>query len=65
MRPPNLAHTKILRDCFLTHKLESLNKKNATSLTPLSCALKALILALKDSLAAFVALFLKKATILR
>jgi len=38
----------------------SLNKKNGISLTPLEDALKALILALKDSAEAFVLLLLKK-----
>ena len=40
--------------------LVSLYKKNALSLTPLNCALNALILALNDSAAALVALLSKK-----
>ncbi|KRT13131.1 hypothetical protein ASU31_26145 [Pedobacter ginsenosidimutans] len=39
---------------------DNLNKKNLTSLTPLDVDLKALILALKDSAEAFVAVLINK-----
>ena len=51
---------------FRTHvNLASLYKKKALSLTPLNCALNALILALNDSAAALVALLSKKLIISR
>ena len=45
---------------FYAYNLASLYKKKALSLTPLNCALNALILALNDSAAALVALLSKK-----
>ena len=50
---------------FYAYNLASLYKKNALSLTPLNCALNALILALNDSAAALVALLSKKFIIFR
>ena len=47
---------KKLRDLGYAYNLHTLNKKKALSFTPLNTLLKALIFALKDSLAALVAL---------
>gem|GEM_PF-5388144 len=49
-----------VNSCVYPQILATLNKKNFISLTPLSEALNALILALKDSAEAFVERLLKK-----
>ena len=51
-----LDQRKKLRDLGYAYNLHTLNKKKALSFTPLNTLLKALIFALKDSLAALVAL---------
>jgi|GEM_PF-5712079 len=47
------------KSCVYAKILANLYKKNLTSFTPLNCALKALILALKDSAEALVDLLIK------
>lgn len=53
------ANQKVVGFDYYAKILVSLKRKNSTFLTPLNCALKASILALKDSAEAFVILLSK------